>query len=380
MLVAHEMGVEVSENYRKVDIKKEIIASKEYDEEVVKFQLDAMVEDRRAPTAASSKGRACVFGLHFCLQRVHQHLEKQQGTNQCPCYCIGSSGWNQHHNSSSRRGAPASPDCAVLSASAEKRKNGLSCSWKKIDLLVVAEELGLSVNSSMKVKELKDMIVKDIDYDEELTQSLLDSTIQQRVESEQRELESSGQQCSTEACSGHYSLSMSKHKLINITGVKHHSEITTVKPNIKAGIFILQGYQNYEYEGGALDGNSGCQPQYTYLQLTRDEARAWAQRNQCLFGKIFHTLGESVGDLLQMSAYLGKKDHRSRWVEEKNFEYLGRCYYFWPHHTCVKDWSCLIKFFDFPVHISQDLRPMTSLMNGTAISLLPTENFVNLGK
>ncbi|KAG8179934.1 hypothetical protein JTE90_025259 [Oedothorax gibbosus] len=47
MLVAHEMGVEVSENYRKIDIKKEIIASKEYDEEVVKFQLDAMVEDRR---------------------------------------------------------------------------------------------------------------------------------------------------------------------------------------------------------------------------------------------------------------------------------------------------------------------------------------------
>ncbi|KAG8193339.1 hypothetical protein JTE90_022969 [Oedothorax gibbosus] len=47
MLVAHEMGVEVSENYCKVDIKKEIIAVKEYDEEVVKFQLDAMVEDRR---------------------------------------------------------------------------------------------------------------------------------------------------------------------------------------------------------------------------------------------------------------------------------------------------------------------------------------------
>ncbi|KAG8171994.1 hypothetical protein JTE90_000411 [Oedothorax gibbosus] len=47
MLVAHEMGVEVLENYRKVDIKREIIASKEYDEEVVKFQLDAMVEDRR---------------------------------------------------------------------------------------------------------------------------------------------------------------------------------------------------------------------------------------------------------------------------------------------------------------------------------------------
>lgn len=64
MLVAREMGVEVAESYRKVDIKKKIIASEEYDEEVVKFQLDAMVEDRRVK----------LEGVPFCFSKFMSQL------------------------------------------------------------------------------------------------------------------------------------------------------------------------------------------------------------------------------------------------------------------------------------------------------------------
>lgn len=57
---------------------------------------------------------------------------------------------------------------------------------KKVDLQLVAEELGLTVHDGMKIVELKDLILKSPAYEEEFVKNLLKNVMEERIESQQR--------------------------------------------------------------------------------------------------------------------------------------------------------------------------------------------------
>ncbi|GBN82008.1 hypothetical protein AVEN_180178-1 [Araneus ventricosus] len=60
---------------------------------------------------------------------------------------------------------------------------------KKEDLVVLAEELGLTVKKELKVKQLHKLITESSSYDEEFTRELLGSIKEEREKKEQREKE-----------------------------------------------------------------------------------------------------------------------------------------------------------------------------------------------
>ncbi|GBM00178.1 hypothetical protein AVEN_176416-1 [Araneus ventricosus] len=60
---------------------------------------------------------------------------------------------------------------------------------KKEDLLLLAEELGLTVKKELKVKQLHKLITESPSYDEEFTRELLRSIKEEREKKEQREKE-----------------------------------------------------------------------------------------------------------------------------------------------------------------------------------------------
>ncbi|GBN46724.1 hypothetical protein AVEN_155725-1, partial [Araneus ventricosus] len=60
---------------------------------------------------------------------------------------------------------------------------------KKEDLVVLAEELGLTVKKELKVKQLHRLITESPSYDEEFTRELLGSIKEEREKKEQREIE-----------------------------------------------------------------------------------------------------------------------------------------------------------------------------------------------
>ncbi|GBO21485.1 hypothetical protein AVEN_205163-1 [Araneus ventricosus] len=60
---------------------------------------------------------------------------------------------------------------------------------KKEDLVVLAEELGLTVKKKLKVKQLHKLITESPSYDEEFTRELLGSIKEEREKKEQREKE-----------------------------------------------------------------------------------------------------------------------------------------------------------------------------------------------
>ncbi|GBM99623.1 hypothetical protein AVEN_216737-1 [Araneus ventricosus] len=60
---------------------------------------------------------------------------------------------------------------------------------KKEDLLILAEELGLTVKKEFKVKQLHKLITESPSYDEEFTRELLGSIKEEREKKEQREKE-----------------------------------------------------------------------------------------------------------------------------------------------------------------------------------------------
>ncbi|GBO38211.1 hypothetical protein AVEN_74950-1 [Araneus ventricosus] len=60
---------------------------------------------------------------------------------------------------------------------------------KKEDLVVLAEELGLTVKKELKVKQLHKLITESPSYDEEFTRELLGSIKEEREKKEQREKE-----------------------------------------------------------------------------------------------------------------------------------------------------------------------------------------------
>ncbi|GBN00710.1 hypothetical protein AVEN_104776-1 [Araneus ventricosus] len=60
---------------------------------------------------------------------------------------------------------------------------------KKEDLVVLAEELGLTVEKEHKVKQLQQLITESPSYDEEFTHELLGSIKEEREKKEQREKE-----------------------------------------------------------------------------------------------------------------------------------------------------------------------------------------------
>ncbi|GBM37432.1 Retrovirus-related Pol polyprotein from transposon 412, partial [Araneus ventricosus] len=60
---------------------------------------------------------------------------------------------------------------------------------KKEDLVVLAEELGLTIKKELKVKQLHKLITESPSYDEEFTRELLGSIKEEREKKEQREIE-----------------------------------------------------------------------------------------------------------------------------------------------------------------------------------------------
>ncbi|GBM03951.1 hypothetical protein AVEN_11078-1, partial [Araneus ventricosus] len=60
---------------------------------------------------------------------------------------------------------------------------------KKEYLVVLAEELGLTVKKELKVKQLHKLITESPSYDEEFTRELLGSIKEEREKKEQREIE-----------------------------------------------------------------------------------------------------------------------------------------------------------------------------------------------
>ncbi|GBM41911.1 hypothetical protein AVEN_259616-1, partial [Araneus ventricosus] len=59
----------------------------------------------------------------------------------------------------------------------------------KEDLLILAEELGLTVKKEFKVKQLHKLITESSSYDEEFTRELLGSIKEERKKKEEREIE-----------------------------------------------------------------------------------------------------------------------------------------------------------------------------------------------
>ena len=58
---------------------------------------------------------------------------------------------------------------------------------KKCDLVVIGEELGEKVSGELKIIDLKQIIVKSENYEEEFVRNLCESTINERLEKERLE-------------------------------------------------------------------------------------------------------------------------------------------------------------------------------------------------
>lgn len=184
--------------------------------------------------------------------------------------------------------------------------------------------------------------------------------------------------CSSSNCAGHYTLTHSSHRTVNITGDEFTATIKTIKPTIAGYTIILQRYINYEYEGGALDKNSGCKPQYDFPPIHQMMAHEWSTRMQCQIGKVCQPDSDCWGSSSDWCLE-PKNSMLQTWVTSKKFNFAGKCWYFFPHHTCVMDWACDIKKYEYPTTLVGMEKISTSISNGTSIILDPSKNLLNLG-
>ncbi|GBM28125.1 hypothetical protein AVEN_218618-1, partial [Araneus ventricosus] len=104
---------------------------------------------------------------------------------------------------------------------------------KKEDLVVLAEELGLTVKKELKVKQLHKLITESPSYDEEFTRELLGSIKEEREKKEQREIEREEREREREERERE-----SEPELLNYKNLNWKSELQAHSP-LNLGIYLI---------------------------------------------------------------------------------------------------------------------------------------------
>nr|UTQ48798.1 hemagglutinin [Quaranjavirus quaranfilense] len=155
--------------------------------------------------------------------------------------------------------------------------------------------------------------------------------------------------CTSESCSGPYRIS--KYKMPTIDVSNHKTHVTTWKgPKEITGILGYRSrYTAYCYEGGVLDGNTGCTKWHVMHPPSTAELQKWAIDGKCYYGVECNKGGDCWGSWADR-CHDDKVDINS--ATEKEYNGNNEEWRMFAHHTCISTWRCGFSKNSYPVHFT----------------------------
>lgn len=152
-------------------------------------------------------------------------------------------------------------------------------------------------------------------------------------------------------------------RVVNVTRAK-------VEKDAVLAILYRSFWSSYCYNGGALDGNTGCFHSITQELPDREEAAKWVERGKC---KVFQDCSSCWGS--DASLCLAPKATTEKWVAEKELRKMESNHHF-AFHTCNLSWRCGLHITVFPTFLTWENNrwlTYTSYANGTILQLNNTD-------
>lgn len=175
-------------------------------------------------------------------------------------------------------------------------------------------------------------------------------------------------QCSDTDKKGPYSLKNQKLKITVPSKLVMEIERIRIIEDVEITMFYRSYWQSYCYQGGALDGNTGCFKSIKQYLPGFEETNQWLFRNKCSVGYDCNDCYGYDSDFCNGQVYADQ-----RWVDQKELQRNANNDHF-AHHTCNRSWRCGMKKATFPTFITRsgdDWELYTEYANGTELILGP---------
>lgn len=172
--------------------------------------------------------------------------------------------------------------------------------------------------------------------------------------------------CSATLKKGPFRLIQQDSKIKAPTRITQKVERLTVSEDAEMAVMYRSYWKSYCYQGGSLDGNTGC-----FNGIHQDlpgykETELWIEKNQCAVGK------DCVGCTGQESDHcLNMRDEVKKWVDGKELTRTENNNNF-ARHTCNVSWRCAIKKIRYPTfayRLNKSWILYTEMLNGTEMTL-----------
>lgn len=172
--------------------------------------------------------------------------------------------------------------------------------------------------------------------------------------------------CSATLKRGPFRLIQQDAKIKAPTRIIRKVERLVINANAEMAVMYRSYWKSYCYQGGSLDGNTGCFNGIHQDLPAYKETDLWIEKNQCAVGK------DCVGCAGQESDHcLNMRDEVKKWVDEKELTKHENNNNF-ARHTCNVSWRCAIKKIKYPTfayRLHNTWVLYTEMLNGTEMRL-----------